>query len=173
MPKPNGSVKESTQVNIKELRASFIENGPTSARFCKQVEGFIHFVMLRHHGKIDNDLKQACYLRIFQSLEYYDPSRNLTTFLYSAIRNEISKHNYRIVKSKYREAFLPDSVKDDRGPKHDIDYRFDIKTELSNLFSKLKLSVPLLQMIESEYHNRVDNPFTRSLSWTLMKSRSL
>lgn len=80
----------------KELQAIFNKHGRHSSILYKYIKGFLHFLIFRYYSDYrgglfeEDDLLQECQIKIFNSLDYYDPAKgNLATFLYCALRNTI------------------------------------------------------------------------------------
>ncbi len=71
------------------------------------MQNLVIFVQLRYIGRKDEDVQHNVYVRILQSLEYYDAGQtNIGTWVFSIARNQCSSHNY-YRKKRQRESEEP------------------------------------------------------------------
>src|SRR3989304_8131417 len=140
--------------------------GPNSDQFYRKISGFIDYLIYRYHGRLDEDLKQSCFVKIYTSLNHFDPEKGgLGTFIFTAIRNEISRYNYRVdrrrreVEFDYSQDYF---VEDDVDL---VDENLDVFYFMENSIRKFSLSDGLKSRIMSDYSAGKTNIFIGFILW--------
>ena len=84
--------------------AHYLEDGSESKELIYIIDKTLDVVLNRHYSAYRDllpDFKSAVYTKIFKILHTYNPSRDIFTFLYSIIRNEVHNLLYHIGKDRF------------------------------------------------------------------------
>jgi DNA-directed RNA polymerase specialized sigma24 family protein len=99
--------KKELAAHVKKLDRIYREFGANSGQFYAQVKNLIVFVQLRFIGIAIEDVGQNVFVRILESLSYYEEDKsNIGTWVFSIARNCCSSYLYAL-KKRQRESEEP------------------------------------------------------------------
>jgi len=104
---PHGFDKASTCVFIK----NYLNDGSDAEGLVLALNKVVEIVVNRHYSKYLEyvpEFRSVCYMKIFKVLPLYDPEKDIFTFLYTIVRNEI--HNWLYFLNKDRMAVNVEDV---------------------------------------------------------------
>jgi len=145
--------------DVEKLNRVYLEHGPRSREFHDQVYRFITYLQYRYLREWDEDCQQDCMQRLLEAMDYFEPGRNLATFVFCVVRNRISTFIYNRKKHRREGSPIPLSAEsDDDGLDRLCDR--DEKTAALRSLQRIRLRRPeeaadLLALLDDDHPLRV------------------